>query len=388
MKILRVSSDLYPSIIGGATLHVHSMSRLQVKFGNQVTVYTSKHDDKPDTENVDGYMVFRFKPLIKVYGNAIMPGLFFRLMANKNAYDVIHAHSHVYFSTNVCALVRKFRSSPLVITMHGLISATTPGWLSNMYQRSLGLWTLNAADRIICYTEEEKVEMIKIGVDREKICVIHNGTDTDLFKPSDKPRSFNRILFIGRLVPGKGANYLVDAFALALKSRLDLTLTMIGNGPLLATIKEKVSRLGIEDRVTIKERVLNEEMPTIYQNSDLFILPSLSEGVPRSILEAMSCGLPVICTDLPQLKSLVDGCGMMVSAKDSRALADAILKILSGTRLAEELGAHGRERVLQSYSWEDTVRKTVMLYGEIIASRRDHYYKSERSDAHSSRRPL
>lgn len=94
MKILRIASDLYPSVIGGAALHAHNMSMLQANIENDVTVYTVKPDDRPYEEIVGLYRIERFKPLIKFYGNPVMPSLFFRLMAEKNRFDIIHAHSH------------------------------------------------------------------------------------------------------------------------------------------------------------------------------------------------------------------------------------------------------------------------------------------------------
>lgn len=388
MKILRIASDLYPSVIGGAALHAHNMSMLQANIENDVTVYTVKPDDRPYEEIVGLYRIERFKPLIKFYGNPVMPSLFFRLMAEKNRFDIIHAHSHLYLSTNFCSLIRKFSSTPLVITNHGLTSQTAPDWLNSFYLATMGKWTLKAADRVICYTEEEKREMEKLGVDARKICVIHNGIDTSLFKPADKHGDGNRLLWIGRFVPGKGVDYLIEAFAEAVKVKRDLRLMMVGKGPQIGAIEEKIRAFGLDAMITIKEFVPNPELPAVYQSADIFILPSLAEGVPRTILEAMSCSLPIICTDLPQLRHIVDRCGLMVPVKDIKALAKAILKIASDADLARELGACGRERVMKSYSWDDTVQKTVLLYHDIIESRRAYRCESERSNAHPSGRTV
>lgn len=388
MKILRIAGDLYPSAIGGAALHAHNISILQSAMGNDVTVYTVKADDMPGGEVAAPYRTERFDPLIKLYGNPLMPSLLFRLMAEKNRFDIIHAHSHLYLSTNYCSLIRKFGSSPLVITNHGLTSQTAPDWLNNIYMATLGKWTLKAADRVICYTGEEKCEMVKLGIDAKKICVIHNGIDTSLFKPADKHGDGNRLLWIGRFVPGKGVDYLIEAFAEAASVKAGLRLVMVGKGPQKGAIVEKIHALGLDAMVTIKEFIPNTELPAVYQSADVFILSSLTEGVPRTILEAMSSGLPVICTDLPQLRHIVDRCGLMAPVKDSKALAKAILTLVSDVDMARELGDRGRERVLKSYSWDDTVRKTVLLYHDIIESRRAYSHESERSHAHPSRRTV
>ncbi|HEY3422379.1 MAG TPA: glycosyltransferase family 4 protein, partial [Methanocellaceae archaeon] len=195
MKILRVASDLYPTIVGGYGLHVHYMSRLQAKMEQNITVYTSKTDDRPCEETVDGYHVLRSRPLMKLYGNSIQPDILFHLIAHGDEYDMIHAHSHMFFSTNMCALARKFKSTPLVVTNHGLRSQTAPKWLNEIFLPTVAKWTFNAADRIICYTEEEKTEIVRLGIDPKKIKVIHNGIDTSLFnRPENKVKN-GRILW-------------------------------------------------------------------------------------------------------------------------------------------------------------------------------------------------
>ncbi len=92
----------------------------------------------------------------------------------------------------------------------------------------------------------------------------------------------------------------------------------------------------------------------------------MNEGIPRTVLEAMSCGVPIVCTELPQFVSVVEGCGLLVPVEDSQALAEGILKIISDKELVRKLGENGRMKVVESYSLEDTVKNTVQLYEELI----------------------
>lgn len=388
MKILRVAGDLYPFQVGGGALHAHNMSRMQVKMGHEVTVYTAGGEGLPREETVEGYRIERFGPLFKIFGNAVMPSMFFRMLLDKKSYSVIHAHSHLYISTNICALIRKFKETPLIITNHGLMSQSAPGWLNDLYLATLGGWTFKAADRVICYTEEEKEEVARLGVDRRKIVVIHNGIDTSLFKPGDRQGNGGRLLWIGRFVPGKGVEYLIDAFSEAVKVKPWLKLMMIGNGPGLPAMKEKIRLLGLSDKITIKKFIPNTELSAVYQDADVFVLSSLMEGVPRTILEAMSSGLPIVCTELPQLRHIVDQCGLMVPLKDSKALAKMILLVASDPGLAYKLGKCGREKVVKYYSWDDTVSKTMLLYRDVILNIGASDYEGERSDAHPYGRPI
>ncbi|MGB3459366.1 MAG: glycosyltransferase family 4 protein [Halobacteriota archaeon] len=370
LKVLRVVSDLYPSVVGGIGLHAHEISKWQGNHGCDVTVYTLKSGGEPTQEFRDGYKIVRFRPMIKIMGNSIAPMFFFKLIHNVDDFDIIHAHSHLFFTTNVCSLIRKIRFIPLVITTHGLIGQTAPYWFSNLYLSSIGKFTLKCADRIISYTESERKKLTNLGIDKNKIIVIPNGVDTKLFSTIKKQeRNSNQILWIGRFVPGKGVEYLIDAFNILIKEYPNLKLIMIGKGPLKGNIEQKIQNLNLRKNITIMNFVPNSNLPKIYQNSDVFVLPSINEGVPRTILEAMACGLPIVCTALPQLINIVEGCGFLVPLRDPQALADAIFRIISDKELAQKLGENGRKKVVENYSWEDTVKRTINLYEEIICQK-------------------
>ncbi|MCK4250314.1 glycosyltransferase family 4 protein [candidate division WOR-3 bacterium] len=370
MKILRVTSSLYPYKTGGIGLHAHEMSKEQVRRGHDVVVYTTKIGSGPKREYKEGYIIVHFKPIIKLMNNSFVPVMLPSLIHNMNKFDIIHAHSFLFFSTNLCAMAKKLGSPPLIITNHGLISQTVPLWMHKVYVPTIGKWTLNSADKMICYTDTEKRKLENLGVAPSKIAVIHNGIDVNRFVPKEKENSDDiRILWIGRVVPGKGVEYLIDAIKLLLHKITNLKLIMIGEGPSKEKIKRKISGLGLDEYIFFKDFIPNSELQGVYQNSDVFVLPSINEGIPRTILEAMSCGLPVVCTKLPQLTDVIKGSGLLVPVRDSQALTDAIFRIISAKELARKLGENGRKKVVENYSWEDTVNKTINLYEEIICQK-------------------
>ncbi|WP_269848922.1 glycosyltransferase family 4 protein [Methanosarcina horonobensis] len=213
MKILRVAGDLYPAFVGGIAIHAHEMSKMQASVGHEVTVYTSIWEDEPLEEVRDNYRIVRFRG-ITIFRNPISPNLFYRLLRERNKYDVIHAHSHLYSSTVFCALMRMIGSSPLVVTNHGLISSIVPMWLQKIYIPTIGRWVYDTADRIICYTETERDQLIDLGIQPKKITVIHNGIDTEHFAPLTNIPPKKQILWIGKYVPGKGVEYLLRGFQL------------------------------------------------------------------------------------------------------------------------------------------------------------------------------
>lgn len=367
MNILRVVAHLYPSSVGGVELHAHEMSKEMAKLGHNVTVFTTALDSNLKNEFTHGYKIRRFKPLMKFLGNSITPTMFFDIEFEKNNFDIIHAHSHLNFSTNLSVLSRKMGYIPLVITNHGLNSQTAPEWFQNLYTATVTKWTFGVADKIICYTKTEKQKLIDLGIKPKKIAVIHNGIDIDMFIPGNNLSQNNvQLLWIGRFIHGKGVDYLIEAFKLLTSKHSDLKLLMIGRGPDKERIKAKIQALKLDRCITIKDFIPNDEIVKLYQSCNVFVLPSLEEGVPRTILEAMSCGVPVVCSNLPQLVDIVKDGGFLVPTKDPQALADKLSDILSDETLAAKMGQSGRENIIRNYSWKDTVEKTLQLYSELI----------------------
>lgn len=369
MRILRVTSDLYPYVIGGIGVHAREMSKSQAKLGHQVTILTTSMADKmPDSQ--DGFRIACFKNGMNLLGNTISSELLFKLFQVRKNYDIIHAHSHLYFSTNICALVRRIGSSPLVITNHGMMSSSAPDWFNLLYLKTLGKWTLNTADKIICYTEEEKKKLIEIlNINESKIVVIPNGIDTDMFCPGPRDHVADTInlLCVSRFVRGKGVEYVVRAIGILVKERPNLHLTLVGEGPERDRICELIESLGLNDNVSIIDFVPYDRMPRVFQDSDIFVLPSLHEGVPRTALEAMSCGLPVVISDFSHLRDLIDGGGLMFPKKDVQALANNLRILIGDDDKRTRMGQIARERIVREYSWEKTVSGTLQLYQKVIS---------------------
>ena len=370
MEILRVASDLYPYITGGNAIHAHEMSAMQAEMGHRVTVFTLPPRQMTAPEPAEGYVRVEYPVSFRVLGNSFNPRLLVDLMKGRNHYDIIHAHSHLYLSTNFCAAVKKFGSAPLIITNHGIMSSSAPEWVNNGYMRTLGRATLNAADRIICYTPLEKQRFVdEFGIDQDKIELIPNGIDPGMFSPAPHPNGDERtVLFIGRLVPGKGAHFLIEAAHILRERYPDLKFVLVGDGPGKPEIENLIARYGLQESVSLRDFSRYDEMPDIYRRSSIFVLPSLYEGVPRTMLEAMSCGLPVIISDFPHLKDIVQNAGLMFPKGDVRALVDAVATVLEDENMARDFGRNGRYKVINNYSWRKTVELTCKLYEDTLES--------------------
>lgn len=368
MRILRIAQKLYPDVIGGGPYHVHALSRDQAAMGHEVTVATVATDPSlPAVDERDGYSIRRFPAIASPLGNAISPALI-RFLRTTDDYDVVHAHSHLYSSTVAAALRRVIDNTPLVITNHGLYSQSAPKALFELYLRTIGRMTFEAADTVFCYTAVDKKRLRDRGV-TNRIDVIANGIDIDRFTPEGP--SLDRvddtaptILFVGRLVAGKRPDTVIDTLSVVRSAIPNAQLLICGDGPLRTELTTRVSDESLGEAVEFLGRVSYEQMPAVYRSADVLILPSESEGFPRTVLEALATGLPVVTSNLPQLMDVVEGVGQTVSPTPA-ALGEAITKLLSDEHLRGRYGQTGRERIEKEFDWERTVDETTGVLQEL-----------------------
>lgn len=367
LKILRVATDIYPEKLGGGALHAHMMSKRQAERGHDVTVLTSKHGDQslPARAERDGYRVCRNQELVELFGNSITPGTIRSLATRLGAYDVVHAHSHLYFSTNVAAGLLRLSKTPLVLTNHGLISQTAPRAIQKVYLPTVGRFTFNSADRVLCYTEVDRERLHEQDISAP-VSVIHNGIDCSIFRPISSVPTRKQLLYVGRLNEAKGVDRLIQAFEQLHAEFPELSLKIVGDGPMRESLRKLCERREIEDRVTFLGTVPNEELPRVYNESRVFVLPSDAEGLPRTVLESLACGTPVVTSDLTQLESVVEGCGFQVPPESIDELAAAIRRLLVEEDTYEQLQDRAQARVTSDYSWSETVEQTIAVYRELL----------------------
>jgi len=356
MRILRVAQKLYPDVKGGGAYHTHAMSRDQAAMGHDVTVLTVDPERKRrHLEERDGYTIIRYPVSASVLGNGITAGVASFLQAAEE-YDVMHAHSHLYFSTNLAALKRRLEDIPLAITNHGLYSQNAPEWLFDLYLRSVGRWTFNQADVVFCYTNEDRSRVRELGVD-SRIEVVANGVDTERFTPEGKVSELIDhdgpvVLFVGRLVEGKRPQDAVRAVS-ELPEELNVKLYIVGEGPM---------RSGLEDMaagaVEFLGHVPYDKMPAVYRAGDVLVLPSRAEGLPRTVLEAFASGVPVVSSYLGHTAPVVQAAGETVEIGDVEGYVSALERVLDRS---QELGGDGRQTVVEEFRWQDTVERTTAV---------------------------
>lgn len=186
--------------------------------------------------------------------------------------------------------------------------------------------------------------------------VIPNGVDVDEYKPNELVKSRDEdidVLFVSRLIERKGLQFIIpDIKKIADSISKNIKFTIVGDGPYRDELQALVSQYGVEQYVQFVGHKDKGEIIPYYQQADIFILPSKKEGMPNVVLEAMSCGLPIIMTPCEGSKELVEGNGLVVNVKEFKK---CIIDLSINDSIRKEMSRKSRERVVDYFSWNNTV---------------------------------
>ena len=214
------------------------------------------------------------------------------------------------------------------------------------------------------------------------IPIVYNGVETKEFYPVERGASEINLLCVGRLIERKGQHHLLQAFARLYKDNLGQTirLTLAGTGDAETDLKRLASDLGIAEAVHFAGFVTREQMPEMYRNADIFVLPSQNEGMSIALLEALSTGLPVIVTNTGGTEELVrEGeNGLIVQWADVDQLASALRTLVSDEVVRRQMGEVSR-RIALSFSWAEITKH----YLELMLSEDAREVQAYRSDIHA-----
>ena len=205
----------------------------------------------------------------------------------------------------------------------------------------------------------QKTMTIQYGVDTEKFYPVRGRTIRDELGIKKKARVLGTV---ARFTQQKGHQYLIDAAPKIMSAFPDVYFVFVGDGPLRPVLQSRVHQLGLDSQVLFLG--FRSDIRDLLNAFDVFVLPSLYEGLPNVVLEAMACGKPVIATEVDGTpEAVVQGrTGILVPPQDSEALGNAIIELLGDKRKVEEMGDRGRERVEKKFSLDGEINKFVELY--------------------------
>lgn len=291
--------------------------------------------------------------------------------------DLVHAHgTRAAFYARPAA---RLAGIPCIYTVHGihyLHYSPVKRFAYVALDRLMRRWT--AKTIFVCESDLRKGVDVGISSPRQSI-VIHNGIrlpaafapDTGSLRRDLGIKGTEKlVLSVGRFHRQKGQSYLVEAAAKIATRRRDVRFLFVGDGPTLDRVKGQAERLDLGKRVVFAGA--RDDAHRLISGADIFVLPSLWEGLPYVLLEAALARVPVVAHDVDGVSEvIVDGqTGLLVEAGDTTALAQAIERLLDDEQLARTLADGAEERVLRIFSEIDMTKKTVSVYDEALAARR------------------
>lgn len=303
-----------------------------------------------------------------------LSSFFYHALRSGRRSELIHA----YWSLAGCigVAVKLLRNRPVVVTLWGSDILLTKFPLFRILFRC---W-INRADAIVCENTQFSEQLQSLGIPEDRIAVIPNGVDFQLYQPLDKSEARSElnlaadkilVLCVASLIPGKGQRYLIEALPEIQKRVGGIECIFIGEGEDRAELESLTGQLGLNRHVTFAGIQPTDRMPKWFSAADIFVLPSLSEGSPNALLEAMACGLPAVATTVGNIPGIIrnEVDGLLVPPHSCKDLARQILSLIEDPSLAKRLGKEARKTVRARYrNWNDQAESLKQVYERAISA--------------------
>ncbi|MCI9016689.1 MAG: glycosyltransferase family 4 protein [Clostridia bacterium] len=387
MKILMLTWEYPPRIVGGIARVVNDLSKRLIKDGHEVTVITYKEGNVPYFENDKGVKVHRVDNYIINPTNFIdwVMQMNFNMIAKANeiiskegTFDVIHAHD--WLVAYAAKTLKNSYNIPIVSTIHATESGRNSG-IHDEIQRYINdtewLLTYESTEVIVNSNYMKRELQSLFGLPFEKINVVSNGINVNMFTGVDRDYEFRRqyardnekiILFMGRLVYEKGIQHLIAAMPKILKGYNDAKLIVAGKGGMLEELKSQVNTMGIGHKVYFTGYMEQKQVCKMYKCADVSVFPSTYEPFGIVTLEAMLAGTPVVVSDIGGLNEIIEHGidGMKSYVGNSNSLADSILELLYNPQLCNNIVKKAKLKVKEQYNWSKIVQDTHFTYQKAI----------------------
>lgn len=387
MRILMLTWEYPPRIVGGISRVVHDLSHRLIKDGYEVTVVTYKDGNAPEFENDNGVKVYRVENymihpnnftdwVMQLNFNMITKAN--QIIAEQGKFDVIHAHD--WLVAYAAKSIKNSYSIPIVSTIHATEAGRNSG-IHDDTQRYINdtEWLLTyESTEVIVNSKYMRSELQRLfGLPFEKINVIPNGINLDNYDGIDRDLDFRRkyardeekiILYIGRLVYEKGVQNLIAALPKILNHYNDAKLVIGGKGGMIDELKQQVSNLGLDDKVYFTGYLNSKQVQKMYKCADIAVFPSTYEPFGIVALEAMLAGIPTVVSDIGGLDEIITHrqTGMKSYAGNSNSIADSVLELLYNKDLCTSISKNAKAKVKQDFSWNKIAQDTYFAYEKAV----------------------
>lgn len=300
-------------------------------------------------------------------------------------YDIVNVHEP---SAAPVTFGRRGTAAPaIVVTSHGLerrawelakeegrLGREAPGWRTRITYPVSGLWpgelALRRADHVLCLNDEDRSVLVdRYGRSPQSVTRVFPGADVVYARAADR-RDYGgatRLLFAGTWRKNKGIEDLVSAFVVLAARHPDLTLHVVGAGVPAAVVRDRFPE-GVRSRVRCETPVDEAAMAASFSHADVFVLPSLFEGTPLTLMQAMMSGLPIVTTATCGMKDVVadQQTGLLVPIRSPAVLAAAVDRLVGDRALRERLGRAARSHSVPRYQWDRVAEPVIRAYEALI----------------------
>jgi len=375
LRVIMMVNEFAPLKVGGGERQAERLSIQYVKQGICVGVLTRKLNGLLDYEERDGFWIRRIPQFGwgKLKSLSFILGILYFLIRTHRNYDIVYAH--LAFSPAIAAaIIGRLLGKPVIVLFgnsgeYGEVETAKATIRGRLKLSMLRKWV----DLNIVLDRHMKTEVISAGFDPQKVELVANGIDTTEFYPSEDKEGLKKslnllgktvVVFVGRLEPQKAVPLLLSAFSTAVASHPSMVLLVVGNGPDRSSLELLAKQLGIKDKVTFVGNVA--DVRNYLQAGDIFVLSSVSEGMPNALLEAMATGLACVVTNVGAADFMLgDGeCGILIPPEEKDPLAEAMISLFLNPDGREKMGSKARKRAINHFD----IRVIGGQYEEIFRS--------------------
>ena len=378
MRILQVIPYFTPKR-GGDVNVCYNLSKQLVNRGHEVTIIATDFEfDEGYAKSLVNVRIIPFKVTVRI-------GLFLISLSMKKwlkkeikNYNVIHLHNLQSYQNNVAYHYARKYGIPYVLQAHGLAPRIMKrSMLKKLYNWVWGYSILKTASKAFALTKMELDEHKEMGVGEDKIEIVPNGIDLSEYEAPPRRGEFRKkygikddekiVLYLGRIHEIKGIDLLVNAFAEIVEELDNVKLIIVGpDDGFLSILKRQIEGVKIGNKILFTGPIYGRDKLEAYVDADVYVLPSVYETFPTTVLEAWACGTPVIITDRCGIADIVDGRAGCVVEYDKDQMRNAIIKILSDEELRRGFREEGRKLVKNEFGWEGVVLDIEKIYLSLI----------------------
>lgn len=374
-RILVFAAYYYPHI-GGYEKNIHELNKRLAQKGFEIDVVTCNTDKASTNEELDGIRIHRL-PTWNIPGGTYpipkpTPATFkiLRHLFKENA-DLVNTQTRFFLTSFLGLVFAKIKRVPLVHTERGTRHSVTQNKLveaiGKAYDHTIGSLIVKSASTNIGVSQAACGFAKHLGA--KNTFVIPNGIDTNIFRKVETSLRKQLgldcdtvITFVGRIIYAKGTHDLIAAFAkVKEQTPAKLKLLIVGDGPYRKELERLAQKSGCGGDVLFLGQKNQKEVAEILSISDIFVNPSYSEGLPTSVMEAASVGLPTIATDVGGTREVINNgnTGILIEPHQPQQIVERITSLIRDSKTASKLGMAARNLISQKFDWAEVTEQWI-----------------------------